>query len=79
MLTTLIGAFCGANKMEVFDAASLAVAIMGISGELADEKRVANTTGNATFRNDLIDAIFNITVKQIEEKVDYEIYKRTDS
>ena len=79
MLTTLIGAFCGANKMEVFDAASLAVAIMGISGELADEKRVANTTGNATFRNDLIDAIFNITAEQIEEKVDYEIYKRTDS
>ena len=79
MLTTLIGAFCGANEMEVLDAASLAVAIMGISGELADENRVANATGNATFRNDLIDAIFNITVEQVEEKVDYEIYKRTDS
>ena len=79
MLTTLIGAFCGANETDVFEAASLAVAIMGIAGELADEKRVANATGNATFRNDLIDAIFNITAEQIEEKVDYEIYKRTDS
>ena len=79
MLTTLIGAFCGANKMEVFDATCLAVAIMGIAGELADEKRIVNQTGNATFRNDLIDAIFNITTEQTEENIDYEIYKRTDA
>ena len=79
MLTTLIGACCGVNEADVFETTSLAVAIMGIAGELADEKRLANATGNATFRNDLIDAIFNITVEQIEEKIDYEIYKRTDS
>jgi len=79
MLTTLLGALCGANETDVFEATSLAVAIMGIAGELAEEKRMINRTGNATFRNDLIDAIFNITAEEIEEKIDYEIYKRTDS
>lgn len=78
MLTTLVGAFCGANKDEAFYATSLAMAVMGISGEAAEEKRIKNRTGNATFRNDLIDAIFNITVEEIEENINYEIFKRTN-
>lgn len=79
MLTTLMGAFCGANEEQIFEAAALAVAVMGIAGELAEEKRIQNKTGNATFRNALIDAIFNITAEQIKEKINYEIFKRTDS
>ncbi len=79
MLTTLMGAFCGANEEQIFEAAALAVAVMGIVGELAEEKRIQNKTGNATFRNALIDAIFNITAEQIKEKINYEIFKRTDS
>ena len=79
MLTTLMGAFCGANEEQIFEAAALAVAVMGIAGELAEEKRIQNKTGNATFRNALIDAIFNITAEQIKEKINYDIFKRTDS
>ncbi len=79
MLTTLIGAFCGANREETFYATSLAVGVMGIAGESADEKRRTNVTGNATFRNDLIDSVFNMTVEEIEEKMNYEVFKRTDS
>ena len=79
MLTTLMGAFCGANEEQIFEAAALAVAVMGIAGELAEEKRIQNKTGNATFRNALIDAIFNITAEQIKEKINYELFKRTDS
>lgn len=79
MLTTLIGAFCGANKEDVFHATSLAVGVMGIAGELAEEKRRKNKTGNATYRNDFIDSIFNITAEEIEEKMNYEVYQRTDS
>ena len=75
MLTALIGAFCGANT-DPFLAASSAMAAMGISGEIAEEKRVRNGTGNATFRNDLIDAVFNLTEEQLEKGVCYEIYKR---
>lgn len=74
MLTTLIGAFCGANKVDAFSAAYSAIAVMGIAGELADERRKRNGTGNVTFRNDLIDAIFNMKKEQIKEKLRYEVF-----
>ena len=47
-----------------------------ISGEIAEAKRLRNGTGNATFRNDLIDAVFNLTKEQLKQGVRYEIYKR---
>ena len=75
MLTALIGAFCGANA-DAFLAACTAMAAMGISGEIAEEKRLRNGTGNATFRNDLIDAVFILTEEQLEKGVRYEIYER---
>ena len=75
MLTSLIGAFCGAWK-DPFPATCAAMAAMGISGEIAEEKRLRNGTGNATFRNDLIDAIFNLTQEQLKQGVHYEIYER---
>ena len=75
MLTSLIGAFCGAWD-DPFLATCAAMAAMGISGEIAEEKRLRNGTGNATFRNDLIDALFNLTEEQLKQGVRYEIYKR---
>ena len=75
MLTALIGAFCGGNR-NYFSAACSAVAAMGICGEIAEEKRIRNGTANATFRTDLIDAVFNLTEEQLEEGVRYEIYTR---
>ena len=75
MLTALIGAFCGANE-DPFHAACTAVATMGISGEIAQERRLRSGTGNATFRNDLIDAVFNLSEEQLEKGVRYEIFKR---
>ena len=75
MLTSLIGAFCGAHE-NAFLATCSAMAAMGISGEQAEEKRVRNATGNATFRNDLIDAVFNLTEEQTKQGVHYVIYKR---
>ena len=75
MLTSLIGAFCGAFD-DPFLAVCSAMAAMGVCGELADAKRIRNGTGNATFRNDLIDAVFNLTEEQLKEGVRYELYKR---
>ena len=69
MLTSLIGAFCGAMPEDAFTAAVSAVAVMGIAGEIADKRRIANGTGNATFRNDLIDAVFNMTEEQLAEHI----------
>ena len=75
MLTALTGAFCGALPQEPFLAACAAVAAMGVCGELAEERRLENGTGNATFRNDLIDAVFNLTETQLIKGVRYEIYE----
>lgn len=74
MLTALIGAFCGAMPEDCFTAACAAIAAMGVSGELAEKRRLKNGTGNAAFRTDLIDAVFNLTEKQLLEDVRYEIY-----
>lgn len=74
MLTTLIGAFCGANPENPFAATCTAMAVMGICGELAEQRRLTNGTGNATFRNDLIDAVFNLKIPEFGEKIRYEIY-----
>ena len=75
MLTALIGAFSGACE-DPFVAACSAMTAMGISGEIAEAKRLCNGTGNATFRNDLIDAVFNLTKEQLEQGVHYEVYER---
>lgn len=75
MLTSLIGAFCGAMPKEPFEAACTAIAAMGVSGEIAERLRLKKGTGNATFRTDLIDAVFNLTGKQLMEGICYEIYE----
>lgn len=76
MLTTLIGAFCAAAPEYPLEAACAAMTAMGICGEIAEEKRLQNKTGNAAFRTDLIDAVFNLTEKELKERARYEIYKR---
>ena len=75
MLTTLIGAFCAAVPEQPFEATCAAMAAMGICGEIAEEKRLQNKTGNATFRTDLIDAVFNLTEQELKERIRYEVYK----
>lgn len=76
MLTSLIGAFCGVAPEDPFAAAVSAMAAMGIAGELAENKRLERGTGNATFRTDLIDAVFNLTEETFREGIRYEVYKR---
>ena len=44
-------------------------------GEIAEEKRLKNKTGNATFRTDLIDAVFNLTEQELKERIRYEVYE----
>ena len=75
MLTALLGAFCGANPERPLAAAAAAVAAMDLAGERAEARRLQNGTGNATFRTDLIDAVFNLTEDELREGVSYEIYQ----
>ena len=46
---------------------------MGYAGELAYERRSA-TDGNATYRNGIIDAIYNMTPESLEKGARYEMY-----
>ena len=75
MLTALTGAFCGPSPENPLGAAPAAMAARGGAGELAEARRLQNGTGNATFRNDLIDAVFNLTETQLTQGVRYEIYQ----
>ncbi|MBQ8144299.1 MAG: hydroxyethylthiazole kinase [Butyricicoccus sp.] len=75
MLTTLIGAFCAAAPEVPFEATCAAMAAMGVCGELAEERRLQNGTGNAAFRTDLIDAVFNLTEEQLKARMRYEVYE----
>ncbi len=74
MLTSLIGAFCAALPEDALTATVSAVAVMGVAGERAEACRIKNGTGNATFRNDLIDAVFNMTVEVLAGEAKYEVF-----
>lgn len=74
MLTTLMGAFCGAVPEDCFSAACAAMTTMGVAGELAEARRLRLGTGNASFRTDLIDAVFSLTEQQLLEGARYEIF-----
>ena len=76
MLTSMIGAFCGSNREDYFSAVCCAMAVMGISGEIAEKRRLKNGTGNATFRTDLIDAVFNMNSEELSGGIRDEIYER---
>ena len=75
MLSALLGAFCGGAPDQIFGTTCAAVAAMGVAGELAEARRLKNGTGNATFRTDLIDAIFNMTAEQLNGGAHCELYE----
>lgn len=72
MLSALTGAFCGALPERRLEAALAAVTALGVSGERADRHRCAGGTGNATFRNDLIDGMELLTPDILEREARYD-------
>ena len=65
-------AFLVANPEEPLEAAAAAVCAMGLAGEIA-YARLEEGDGNATYRNKIIDAIYNMDGAQLEEGAKYEI------
>jgi hydroxyethylthiazole kinase len=55
MLSSVIGAYCGANPKECMEACVAAVGAIGLCGEYAYEKIVRNQEGSASYRIYLID------------------------
>lgn len=55
MLTTVIGAYCGANYDHILASTAAAVCAMGLCGELAFNKVAETKGGTSSFRTYLID------------------------
>ena len=61
-----------ANPGHPLEAAAAAVCAMGLAGEIAHQ-RLTPQDGNATYRNYIIDAIYNMTPEQLEKGANYEV------
>ena len=71
-LSALTAAFVTANPDQPLEAAAAAVCAMGLAGEIA-HSRLSPLDGNSTYRNYIIDAIYNMTPDQLEEGANYEV------
>ena len=71
-LSGLMTAFIIANPDNVLEAAAAAVCEMGLAGEIG-WKHMAEGDGNSTYRNRIIDAVFNMTGKALEDGAKFEI------
>ena len=62
----------GVTAAKGFEAAAAAVCAMGLAGEIAHD-RLSSMDGNSSYRNYIIDAIYNLTPEQLEEGAKYEV------
>lgn len=72
-LSGLMAAYITANQENMLEAAAAAVIVMGLSGEIAWEN-MQPQDGNATYRNRIIDAVYNMTAEVVEKGANYELY-----
>lgn len=71
-LSAITAAFVTANPGYTLEAAAASVSAMGYAGEIAYE-RLSDMDGNATYRNYIIDAIYNMTPEMLEKGAEYEV------
>ena len=71
-LSALTTAFVTANQDNPLEAAAAAVAAMGYAGEVA-YTRLDEMDGNSSYRNYIIDAIYNMTPEKLENGAKYEV------
>jgi len=71
-LSALMTAFLVANPDRPLDAAAAAVCTMGLAGEIG-WANMQKGDGNSTYRNRIIDAVYNMTGDVLEEGAKYEI------
>lgn len=72
MLTALTAAFISANQDNILEGAATGVIAMGLCGELAHD-RLTEKDGNSTYRNYIIDEIYNLTAEKLESGAKYEV------
>ena len=71
-LSGLMTAYLVANSDNKLEAAAAAVCLMGLAGEIAYD-RMQDGDGNSTYRNRIIDAIYNMDGDTLEKGAKYEI------
>ena len=71
-LSGVMTAFLAANPDTPTEAAAAAVCMMGLAGEIG-MKHMAEGEGNSTYRNRIIDALYNMTGDMLEEGAKYEV------
>ena len=71
-LSALITSFVTANPGHPLEAAAAAVSAMGLCGEIA-HARLSVADGNSSYRNYIIDAMFNLTGEALEAGAKYEM------
>ena len=71
-LSGMMTAFVVANPDNALEAAAAAVCAMGLAGEIG-YSHLAEYEGNSTYRNRIIDAIYNMDGKCLDEGAKYEV------
>lgn len=71
-LSAMTAAYVTANPGRTLDAAAAAVCAMGLCGETA-RRRMTELDGNSSYRNYIIDAVYNLTPEALEEGARYEV------
>ena len=71
-LSGLMTAYLVANPEQKLEAAAAAVCTMGLAGEIG-WSYMQKGDGNSTYRNRIIDAIYNMTKEQLDEGAKYEV------
>jgi len=72
MLSAMMTAYVVANQDDIFGAVVASVCAMGMCGEIA-HSRLTSNDGNSTYRNYIIDAVYNLDAKQLEDGAKYEV------
>ena len=71
-LSGLMTAYLTANQDDKLEAAATAVILMGVAGEVGFAN-MESTDGNSTYRNRIIDAIYNMDADKLCSMAKYEI------
>ena len=71
-LSGMMTAYVTANPDEKLDAAAAAVCVMGIAGEIG-WGHMQDGDGNSTYRNRIIDAVYNMDAGTLNDRAKYEI------
>lgn len=71
-LSALMAAFAAANKDDILTACAAAVCTMGLCGEKGSG-RMTSLDGNSSYRNYIIDAVYNLTGDDLERGAKYEV------